>query len=177
MTITIRPRTPADLPDTASLLQRVHTTSGYPVEGVPSPLLFLNPHPTTTLAAWVAVDTTTTSIVGHVMLTTSSFSPPHPAIALAGLDASRTVVLGRLFVDEGVRGRGVGEGLVGVAVEWAAGQEGGRRRAVLNVLEKDGAAVRLYERLGWVRVGEGVYGYGCGDGGGREWRQWFYVGP
>jgi ribosomal protein S18 acetylase RimI-like enzyme len=37
------------------------------------------------------------------------------------------------------------------------------RRLVLDVMAKDAAAIRLYERLGWLGIGETMHHYGAGQ--------------
>jgi ribosomal protein S18 acetylase RimI-like enzyme len=59
-------------------------------------------------------------------------------------------VLGRLFVHPDARSVALGERLTRTAMKWAT--EAGRR-LVLDVMEKDQGAIRLYERLGWTEFG------------------------
>ncbi|KAF2756779.1 acyl-CoA N-acyltransferase [Pseudovirgaria hyperparasitica] len=157
-TIQIRAREPTDIPALHALIPLIHATTGYPVEGSAVPASFLTP--TSTLAAYVAVLTTpqTTTPLGQAAL-----HPINPASTLfAALQshhpaarAEDYVVLGRLFIAPFAQGQGVGRRLVCEAVERARAWG---RGVVLDVLEKDGAAVRFYERLGWRRLGvEGVY--------------------
>jgi GNAT superfamily N-acetyltransferase len=62
-------------------------------------------------------------------------------------------VLSRLFVGPAVRGHGAGTALVQAA--WSAASERGRR-PVLDVVEVNRAAIRLYQRLGWIHLGQYV---------------------
>ena len=155
---TIRRRTDADLNAAAAALVEVHRTDGYPVEGVDHPQAWLgDPHQ---LAAWVAeLDGRT---VGHVAL-----SDPQPADAAATIwmahpesRGQHTAVLGRLFVLRDARGHALGERLARTATDYAH-RHG--RRAVLDVMTKDGAAIRLYERLGWRRIGTTQHDDGHGN--------------
>ncbi|MGL5829701.1 MAG: GNAT family N-acetyltransferase [Angustibacter sp.] len=155
MPATIRPRTDDDLPALAAALVEVHAIDGYPVEGVDDPLAWLDlPN---AIGAWTAeLDG---EPVGHVALT-----EPGP-----GDEASRqfvelhgpqpTAVLGRLFVSPAARGQGLAEQLTRTAMTAAA--DAGRR-AVLDVMQKDHAAIRLYERLGWSRLGTFEHRHGEG---------------
>ena len=79
-------------------------------------------------------------------------------------------VLGRLFVLHEARGHALGERLVRTARDHA--HEHGRR-LVLDVMTKDTAAIRLYERLGWQRIGTTQHTYGHG----RAIDAYCYVSP
>ncbi|MFD7815592.1 GNAT family N-acetyltransferase [Streptomyces sp. NPDC059785] len=68
-------------------------------------------------------------------------------------------VLARLFVVEGARRQALGERLTRVAMSF--GRERGLR-LVLDVMTKDAAAMRLYERLGWREIGRAPHHYGNG---------------
>jgi ribosomal protein S18 acetylase RimI-like enzyme len=68
-------------------------------------------------------------------------------------------VLARLFVLREARGRALGEQLTRTAMEFARHQG---LRLVLDVMAKDTAAIRLYERLGWTRTGDTTHRYGDG---------------
>ena len=63
----------------------------------------------------------------------------------------QVVILGRLFVDPSSRASGAGRALVEAAV---AGAHERGRRPILDVMKDYGAAIALYERLGWERIGE-----------------------
>ena len=165
---TVRPRNTADLSAAAAALVEVHRSDGYPVEGVDDPSAWLvTPHQ---LGAWVAeLDG---RIVGHVAL-----SEPQPDDAAAAMWTStptgagdHVAVLGRLFILPDARGHALGEQLVHAATNY--GREHGRR-LVLDVMTKDTAAVRLYERLGWTRIGTTVHD----DGHGHDIDAVCFVGP
>lgn len=164
----VRARTSTDLPAAAAALVAVHQRDGYPVEGVDDPVAWLlDPHQ---LCAWVAeLDG---RIVGHVAL-----NEPGPGDAAAALwtdtpagRSDRVAVLGRLFVLPDARGHALGERLVQAAA--SHGTEHGRR-LVLDVMAKDTAAARLYERLGWTRIGMTRHD----DGHGNAVDALCYVGP
>jgi ribosomal protein S18 acetylase RimI-like enzyme len=158
LTVVVRERKAADLPAAAAALVEVHRTDGYPVEGVADPIGWL----TTTgqIRAWVAeLDA---QVVGHVAI-----SEPQPDDAAAQLWASQRhgsddpiAVLGRLFVSPTARGHAVGRRLV-EAVQTSARVEG--LQLVLDVMAKDSAAIALYERLGWRRIGTTNHDDGRGN--------------
>lgn len=145
MTARIRPRTENDLPACATVLREVHAKDGYPVEGVDDALGWLTPPGLT--AAWVAeLDG---EIVGHALV-----SEPHDeaAVRLWNKKSDQPVyVLARLFVTPSARGGQLGGKLTEKAMQWA--QECGHR-LVLDVMEKDRVAIRLYEKLGWLYLGD-----------------------
>ena len=154
----VRERTTSDLPEAAAALVEVHTTDGYPVEGVDDPHAWLtSPH---LLWAWVAeLDG---RIVGHVAVTR-----PQPSDAAATMWAHTTngtgkpvAVLGRLFVVAAARRHAGGDRLMRAATN-IAHHHG--LRLVLDVMTKDTAAIRLYERLGWLRIGTTEHDNGHGQ--------------
>jgi GNAT superfamily N-acetyltransferase len=69
-----------------------------------------------------------------------------PAASLAALVS--------LFVDPKLQGKGIGARLMDEAVAWSRRNN---KRLVLIVLEKDTAAIRMYEKRGWVRATEYFY--------------------
>jgi ribosomal protein S18 acetylase RimI-like enzyme len=153
----VRPFKEADLPDAAAALVEVHATDGYPVEGVADPEAWLRSDDV--LASWVAE--ADHQVVGHVAV----MSPNgEDAVALwtrqSGESPERVAVLGRLFVTKRARNRALGEELMQTATAYA--QTHGLR-LVLDVMTKDTSAIRLYERLGWRRIGETTHHYGDGQ--------------
>lgn len=153
----VRPFENADLADAAAALTEVHSTDGYPVEGVDHPEAWLRSDDV--IAAWVGeIDG---AIVGHVAV-----MRPHgeDAVSLwmqqSGDEEARIAVLARLFVVKAARKNAVGERLMQAAMEY--GRERGIR-LVLDVMTKDTAAIRLYERLGWREIGRTPHRYGDGQ--------------
>ncbi|MFD6991356.1 GNAT family N-acetyltransferase [Streptomyces sp. NPDC059943] len=145
-----------DIPGAAAALVEVHATDGYPVEGVSDPEEWIRP--SGVIQAWVAE---TDRVVGHVAI---SRAQGEDAVTLwqaeSGEDEARIGVLARLFVVREARKNAVGEKLMRAAMGYA--QEH-RLRLVLDVMTKDSAAIRLYERLGWKLIGEASHGYGNGQ--------------
>lgn len=155
--IVIRPFEDRDLLGAAAALTAVHATDGYPVEGVAHPEAWLRSDDV--LASWVAE--TGQRIVGHVAV----MQPRgEGAVSLwteqSGDDKHRIEVLARLFVVRDVRGHTIGEQLVRTAMGYGLSRN---RRLVLDVMAKDTAAIRLYERLGWLRTGRTTHRYGNGQ--------------
>ncbi|MDF6043492.1 GNAT family N-acetyltransferase [Streptomyces sp. JH14] len=154
----VRRRSQGDIFEAAKVLSAVHESDGYPVEGVAEPEKWLTP--AGLLAAWVAeLDG---RVVGHVVV-----NRPQPGDEAAhmwqersGDDSSAIAVLARLFVAREARKASVGEGLMRAAMEYTREN---RIRLVLDVMKKDVAAIRLYERLGWQRIGEAVHTFGGGQ--------------
>jgi len=153
----VRPFEEADLPGAAAALVEVHATDGYPVEGVADPEAWLRPEDV--LASWVAE--ADHQVVGHVAV----MSPNgEDAVSLwtrqSGGSYERIAVLGRLFVTKSARKRALGEELMRTAMSYAQARG---LRLVLDVMTKDTAAIRLYERLGWRKIGETTHRYGDGQ--------------
>ncbi|MBC9815826.1 GNAT family N-acetyltransferase [Nocardia farcinica] len=70
---------------------------------------------------------------------------------------SDALVFARLFVGPAERRHGVGEQLVRAAMAYVKEQT---RPLVLDVMDKDHAAIRLYERLGWQHIGTATHRFG-----------------
>jgi ribosomal protein S18 acetylase RimI-like enzyme len=157
-TIVIRPFEDEDLPGAVIALTDVHATDGYPVEGVAHPGAWLRSDDV--LASWVAESGQ--RIVGHVAVMRPR---EEGAVSLwseqSRAEEHRIGVLARLFVVRDARKRSVGERLVLTAMDYGLSHN---RRLVLDVMVKDTAALRLYERLGWLRTGGTVHHYGNGQG-------------
>lgn len=153
----IRPRSETDLPGAAEALVAVHAIDGYPVEGVAYPQEWLSP--TGLLKSWIAENSG--KIVGHVAV-----SRPKGEVAVSLYmeqtqePESRVGVLARLFVRPEARKDSVGRRLVEAATNYA---DENNLRLVLDVMAKDTAAIRLYERLGWQSLGETTHAYGDGQ--------------
>jgi len=158
MTVTVRPRTEADMQKCARLLIQVHQTDGYPVEGVADPIAWLTP----TGLLHAIVGELDDSVVGHALITSSTASDDAAAIwtERTGEPVEQLLTFGRLFVGPAGRGHGVGEQLTRAAMAYAKEQD---RRLVLDVMEKDKAAIRLYERLGWQNIGTATHRFGEGQ--------------
>lgn len=154
---TIRERRDDDLPVLAAALVRVHAQDGYPVEGVADPIGWLE-HPQA-LRSWTAV--LDEAPIGQVTLTEAD---PDGDAARAwteqtGGSAADLAIVVRLFVDPDHRSVSAGRLLMVTALDHA--RRVGRSVA-LDVMAKDQAAVRLYERLGGRQIGEVTHHHGDG---------------
>lgn len=154
--IEVRDRRPDDLDAAAAALIEVHRVDGYPVEGVNDPHAWLNPPGL--LHAWIA--TVDETVVGHALVTTAQ-----PGVAAVdawveqGGDRATTVVGGRLFVTPTGRGYQLGTKLARAITDWAAHH---CLDLVGDVMTKDTAAIAIYERLGWQRIGSTMHDTGHG---------------
>ncbi|MFJ8857039.1 GNAT family N-acetyltransferase [Streptomyces sp. NPDC102451] len=145
----VRRREARDLAEVAEVLIAVHKSDGYPVEGVEDPQGWLSPDGL--LAAWVAeLDG---HVVGHVAVNSprSGDEVAYLWSEKSGAAPSQVGVLARLFVASDARKGSAGQHLMDAAASYARANN---LRLVLEVLTKDAAAIRLYERLGWQRFGE-----------------------
>jgi GNAT superfamily N-acetyltransferase len=122
----------------------VHSAEGYPARWPDDPAGWLDP--AGSLAAWVAHEDH--RILGHLTLVAAPADLPAPVAAL-GVPAGRLAYVARLFVSPRARGQGLGRVLLATTQDEASARE---MSLVLDVV--DGApAIRLYENLGWRRLG------------------------
>ncbi|MEU8742980.1 GNAT family N-acetyltransferase [Streptomyces parvulus] len=155
--VTVRPFSDDDLTGAAEALVEVHETDGYPVEGVDDPEAWIKSEDV--LAAWIAESDG--RIVGHVAV----MKPQGEAAAdlwvkQSGDDMGHVGVLARLFVVESARKQTAGRQLMEAAASHARDHG---LRLVLDVMVKDASAIRLYERLGWRKIGETIHHFGNGE--------------
>jgi ribosomal protein S18 acetylase RimI-like enzyme len=146
--LVVRPRRDSDLGVLAGVLVEVHAVDGYPVEGVDDPGAWLRSDHE--LGAWVAEADGIP--VGHVALTEPGPGDTAAELwtRLENIPTDAVAVLGRLFVSPAARGQHLGAKLATAATEHAHRLG---RRAVLDVMAKDVAAIHTYEALGWQLLG------------------------
>lgn len=162
----IRVRKDQDIDACAAVLATVHKLDGYPVEGLDdlqSWLLSGN-----TLQAWVAEHNG--QIVGHAVVNKPGEGDEMAAAGREKHPSETFAILARFFVGPTARNRGVARQLVEAAVEWS--RENGLR-LVLEVLVKDQAAMRLYERLGWIQIRRTQFHFGDN----QQMQSFYYVAP
>ncbi len=141
----IRPRRDGDVAVLADLLIEQQPVSHYPYRWpLPFPVedFLVRDHEQ---AVWAAeLDGT---VVGHVMVASveSELSADR-----GGTGCAEPAVVSAMFVGGGVRGRGVGGGLLETAVAWA--RERGRV-PVLDVVPIPDTALGFYCHHGWVEIG------------------------
>lgn len=144
----MRERMAEDLTDLVALARTVHHIDGYPPYLPNDDFVgfFQSGHP---IAAWVAVDGT--EIVGHVSLHGSS-SPGVLELAadVLGVHPQDCGVIARLMVGTGARRSGVGRRLLDHAVATCRQRQ---LTPILDVVDRFAAAISLYERAGWTRIG------------------------
>lgn len=169
--IELRQRQRSDLPRLHDIITAVYEQTGYPVDGPSCFEDFLDPPSDQVLYTITAVlkptDPETENeqpIAGHAMI----MSPSSGALNMAskvhlqrGGTMENHAVLSRFFVNPAVQARGIGSKMLEEATAWGRRE---RKRLVLIVLEKDEGAIRLYDRAGWVRVGEYVFTNKWGTG-------------
>jgi len=153
---TIRSREPDDLPALVAALARVATDDRYPSRWPDDPAAWLRTRDP--LGAWVA--DRDGDLLGQVVLRRAGQQRPVTLwCELSGEDPASCALVSRLFVVVYARGAGIGRTLVETACVTAA--ELGLR-PLLDVVDNNRAAVRLYRRLGWTHVGS--YEETFGDG-------------
>ncbi|KAI3394028.1 hypothetical protein diail_3292 [Diaporthe ilicicola] len=179
--VEVRRHERSDIPRLREIITAVHAKTGYPVDGPACFEAFLDPPPGQLLHAITAVLLSTDSgaeggghrIAGQAMIMSPSPDVPNLASKVhleRGGTMENHAVLSHFFVDPSVQARGIGSKILEEATAWGR-REG--RRLVLIVLEKDKGAIRLYDRAGWVRVGECVF---TSNRGGR-YNTMAYLGP
>lgn len=146
--VVIRRRRQADLAALAGVLVRVHARDGYPVEGVDNPESWIAPP--AEFAAWTAVYEG--ELIGHVALAHARDTDDAAILwrRSTGGDVGQLAILARLFVDPGHRNLGAGAQLMEAAHRFAAESQ---LAVALDVMLKDRDAIRLYEKLGYHRLG------------------------
>jgi len=150
MAALIRPRAEADLPACVGALRATHEASGYPAVWPRDPVRWLTSSGRD-VQAWVAADDG--AVVGHVALGRDD--------DIAGTATTPSLAIMRLFVAPAARGRGVGAALLAAAVDVVRANAS---RPVLTVADSGDAAIRLYERAGWQRIGQRRAGWQEPDG-------------
>lgn len=162
-TVTIRSRTTADADALVAILADVHASDQYPMmaEHISSDWLF-DP---AFAAAWVAV--VDGAVVGHIAVQAGYGGPEFEAVLQR--PASETLGITRFFVAATGRGSGAASALLDAVDQYASTQysehdssehdsSGPHADArgvalALDVLEVNEAAMRLYERRGWRKIG------------------------
>jgi GNAT superfamily N-acetyltransferase len=157
MNVTIRPRREEDIPALADVLVRVHELDGYPVEGVADPESWLR-H-ANELQSWTAIESGRP--IGQITLT---IAQPQDETARVWRQHTnkptvRLATPSRLFVDPNFRNSGAGRLLMETALDFAHAQE---LAIAFDVMRKDRAAIRLYERLGAQHLADTQHRHGEG---------------
>lgn len=146
--MTVRDRRNTDVDACGELLRITHHQDGYPARLPDDPCDFVRSRDA--FGAWVA--TRGGKVIGHVALHRSSSRPVMALTAeRTGLPASEFGVVARLVVAPTFRGHGIGRRLLSTAASQARSRG---LRPLLDVNAAQSAAVRLYERAGWTRLGE-----------------------
>lgn len=148
------------------LARLTHAADDYPKWWPEEPEAFIaSPNE---LTAWVAEDDG--RVVGHVALHTPADDPTFDLVRRdTGRSAAGVAVIARLFLSPDVRGRGIGWALLTEAEQAAHALQ---RLPILDVGKALTAAVALYERAGWRRVGEFTFSLR-----GESLDMWVYAGP
>jgi GNAT superfamily N-acetyltransferase len=143
----IRPRRDGDIAACVELLREVHELDGYPryLPGDPESFLLQ----ADAYGCWVAeVDG---ALAGHVSLVRRTSDPAMRIASEAlGRPEEELGVIARLFVSAAARRSGAGRRLLGTATAEAVARG---LWPVLDVVTDAAAAIALYERAGWTRVG------------------------
>jgi len=146
----VRGRVDEDLPALVAGLELVAAADRYPTRWPDDPATWLRAKGP--LAAWAAEYAGT--VVGQVVLARPRDEMPVRLwCAATGREPDGCAVIKRLFVVPSARGHGLGRALLAAATEEAAVRS---LHPVLDVVDENRSAVRLYERLGWVRLGSYV---------------------
>ncbi|PTA68378.1 GNAT family N-acetyltransferase [Deinococcus arcticus] len=152
--LTIRPRTPADLPVLVAALRAVHEAQGYPSLWPEDPEAFVTGRGDAWVTLWRGQP------AGQVLL--SPLTPPLPAWASVLPGPGPHLEVKRLFVAPAAQGQGAARALLAHAA--AQARQAGAR-AALQVNERSAPATTLYEREGWRRLGRTQGTWREADGG------------
>jgi GNAT superfamily N-acetyltransferase len=146
--VQIRLRTDGDVDACVRMAEVVHERDGYPAYVATGLRDFLVT--SDALEVWVAEDDG--QVIGHVALHGHTIPAVLDIASQAvGRPVSGLGVVARLLVDPEARQHGAGEALLEVATakSWALGLW-----PILDVCSRFSAAIALYERQGWRRVGQ-----------------------
>ncbi|NNN00366.1 MAG: GNAT family N-acetyltransferase [Acidimicrobiaceae bacterium] len=144
----IRQRTPDDIGDCARIALATHYSDGYP-KFLPEDFESFLVHPDA-ITAWVAEEGH--EVAGHVSLHRSTMPEAmRCASRFADVAEDSLAVIARLMVAPGFRGLGIGESLLLTSATYAR-QLG--LTPMLDVVTSLNHAIELYERCGWIRIGE-----------------------
>lgn len=103
-------------------------------------------------AEWIRLTESVTAPRGQVMLVAEEAGRPLGlAFGIFDKERAKTGHVGGMWVEPAARGRGAGRALLDAAIAWARSRE--LDRLELWVTERNGAAVRLYERSGFAGTG------------------------
>ncbi|KAH7075928.1 acyl-CoA N-acyltransferase [Paraphoma chrysanthemicola] len=165
--VLVRPRESSDVSTLMQILNNVYNLTRYPVDGPPSfPARFSSPK---ALYSFVAIYND--GIAGHAELQPAAVLNPivkQSLVSHGPIESFATLVT--LFVDPKIQSKGIGARLVEEALAW--GRREGKRLALI-VLDKDFAAIRMYEKMGWQRDIE--YFYETGQG--VRYKAFSYIAP
>lgn len=106
-----------------------------------------------TAQCWVVEAEQGLAMVGYQLLAV----PDVPVADLAPTD----IEIKRLYLLHRFQGSGLGRALVQAGADWA--RAAGYRRLLLGVYSQNHAALRFYDRMGFVRVGERTFHVGNSD--------------
>ncbi|MEU4163192.1 GNAT family N-acetyltransferase [Actinoplanes sp. NPDC026670] len=137
-----------DVPVCVEVLALVHAFDGYPAQWPSHPKAWLvSPRE---IVALVAKDHDG-AVTGHVAVHRATGHPLASQWSYGwGVSIADLAVMSRLIVTPAARRQGVGERLLAAAANEAHGLG---LRPVLDVAQDNAAAIRLYERAGWRRIG------------------------
>lgn len=158
MPATVRERRDRDLPALARVLVRVHDVDGYPVEGVADPTAWLRSP--VELRSWTAL--VDGAPVGQITLNAATEQDDAARVWTehTGGNSADLAIPARLFVDPDHRRSGIARRLMTTALEHATSLN---RFVAFDVMDKDTAAIELYERLGATRIASVVHDHSDGQ--------------
>lgn len=143
MDVKIRERRPEDLDACVEVLAEVYELDGYPMRWPADPPAWLDP-PGTVVALVGELDG---AVAGHGLIRgVEGTSAAEPLVQATGRRPAELAMVSRLYVAPGGRRRGVGAKLLDALALAATAKD---RVLGLDVVEKDSAAIAMYERAGW----------------------------
>lgn len=145
MDVQIRERRPDDLDACVEVLAEVHQLDGYPMRWPADPPAWLDP-PGTVVALVGELDG---AVAAHGLIReVEGTSAAEPLAHATGRRPEELAMVSRLYVAPAGRRRGVGARMLDALALAAAAN----RQLGLDVVEKDSAAIAMYERAGWQLV-------------------------
>ena len=157
--LTIRDAVPEDLPALVALSRKTFSDKFAHLYNLEDLASFLDEsHSMENYRGWLADPANLMRVAEEEDGTFRAYLLCTPLTLPATAPRSGAVELKRVYVDAAVQGQGLGSRFIREAVDWAKARQA--PEMYLSVFSGNPDARRLYERLGWEKVGEFIFPVG-----------------